>query len=53
MKGDIDIRKELYANIVLSGGTTMFPGIADRMQKDVSALAPSNMKIRIVAPPER
>ncbi|CAF5153962.1 unnamed protein product, partial [Rotaria magnacalcarata] len=31
----------------------MFPGIADRMQKDVSALAPSNMKIRIVAPPER
>ncbi|CAM4939702.1 unnamed protein product [Rotaria socialis] len=53
MKGDIDIRKELYGNIVLSGGTTMFPGIADRMQKDVSALAPSNMKIRIVAPPER
>merc|ERR1712228_1171219 len=33
MKCDIDIRKDLYANNVLSGGTTMYPGIADRMQK--------------------
>merc|ERR1711931_224270 len=41
MKSDIDIRKDLYANTVLSGGTTMFPGIADRMQKE------------IFAPPER
>lgn len=32
MKCDIDIRKDLYANTVLSGGTTMYPGIADRMQ---------------------
>merc|ERR1719505_104675 len=32
MKCDVDIRKDLYANAVLSGGTTMFPGIADRMQ---------------------
>ncbi|GAA29609.2 Actin-3 [Clonorchis sinensis] len=53
MKCDVDIRKDLYANTVLSGGTTMFPGIADRMQKDISALAPSTMKIRIVAPAER
>jgi len=34
MKCDVDIRKDLYANTVLSGGTTMFPGIADRMQKE-------------------
>ena len=33
MKCDVDIRKDLYANTVLSGGTTMFPGISDRMQK--------------------
>ena len=33
MKCDVGIRKDLYANIVLSGGTTMFPGISDRMQK--------------------
>ena len=27
MKCDVDIRKDLYANTVLSGGTTMFPGM--------------------------
>ncbi|KAJ3336636.1 Actin, aortic smooth muscle [Gonapodya sp. JEL0774] len=53
MKCDVDIRRELYGNVVLSGGTTMFPGIADRMQREISALAPSSMKVRIVAPPER
>jgi len=53
MKSDLDIRKDLYANIVLSGGTTMFPGIADRMQKEISQLAPPTMKIKIIAPPER
>merc|ERR1712066_693146 len=53
MKCDIDIRKDLYANNVLSGGTTMYPGIADRMQKEITALAPSTMKVKIISPPER
>ncbi|KAJ9530020.1 hypothetical protein QJQ45_023302 [Haematococcus lacustris] len=93
MKCDVDIRKDLYNNVVLSGGTTMFPGrqaagtkavpvagfaqtpaaaaaaaagsevwcvgglvaagIADRMSKEITALAPSAMKIKVVAPPER
>merc|ERR1739842_232696 len=38
---------------VMSGGTTMYPGIADRMQKEITALAPSTIKIKIIAPPER
>jgi len=53
MKCDVDIRKDLYSNIVLSGGTTMFPGIADRMTKEISSLAPSSMKVKVVAPAER
>jgi actin beta/gamma 1 len=53
MKCDVDIRKDLYANIVLSGGTTMYPGIAERLTKEVVALAPQTMKIKVVAPPER
>ena len=53
MRCDVDIRKELYGNIVLSGGSTMFPGIADRMTMEITALAPSVMKIKVVAPPER
>jgi len=53
MKCDVDIRKDLYANIVLSGGSTMYPGMAERMQNEISSLAPISMKIKIVAPPER
>ena len=45
--------KDLYGNIVLSGGTTMFEGIDARMEKEIKALAPQSMKIKIVAPPER
>ena len=53
LKCDIDIRKDLYANIVLSGGSTMFGHIADRMQKEVTTFSPASMKVKIVAPPER
>jgi actin-related protein len=53
MKCDVDIRKDLYANVVLSGGTTMFQGIGERVTKELTALAPSTMKIKVVAPPER
>jgi actin-related protein len=31
MKCDVDVRKDLYGNIVLSGGTTMFTGISERL----------------------
>ncbi|EOA28339.1 hypothetical protein CARUB_v10024540mg [Capsella rubella] len=53
MKCDVDIRKELYGNMVMSGGTTMFPGIADRMSKEITALAPASMKVKVAAPAER
>ncbi len=53
MKCDVDARRDLYSNIVLSGGSTMFPGIAERMTKELISLAPSTMKIKVVAPPER
>ena len=49
MKCDVDIRKDLYSNIVLSGGTAMFPHRT--MSKEITALAPSSMKIKVVAPP--
>ncbi|CAF1059056.1 unnamed protein product [Rotaria sordida] len=53
MKCDIDIRSIFYSNSLLSGGTTMFPGFADRMQKEMTKLAPPNRRIRIVAAPDR
>jgi len=52
-KCDIDIRKDLYTNVVLSGGTTMFLGIDKRLTKELTSLAPASVKVKIVAPPER
>lgn len=53
MKCDIVIRNNLYANTVLSGGTTMFPGIAERIHKEITTLAPNNVNIKIIAQPDR
>ena len=53
MKTDVDIRRDLYSNIVLSGGTTMFPGIDVRMTKDIKAMAPSSVSVKVIASPER
>jgi len=53
MKCDVDIRKDLYANTVMSGGTTMFDGIAERVKIELDALSPQTMNVKIVAPPER
>jgi len=52
-KCDIDVRKDLYSNIVLSGGTTDFPNLPDRMNKELTTLAPPAVKIKVVAPQER
>jgi actin-related protein len=55
MNSDIDVRKDLYSNIVLSGGTTLYPGISERLTKEVQKLAPSTMqsKVKVHAAPER
>jgi actin len=55
MKSDVDVRKDLYQNIVLSGGTTLFPGLPERLTKEVQKLAPQNIsnKVKVIAVPER
>jgi actin len=53
MKTDVDIRKDLYENIVLSGGSTMYPGLSERLEKELKALVPAAMQVSITAPHER
>ena len=53
MKCDIDIRKDLYYNIVLSGGSTMYPGIAERLQNELQLMTPNSINPKIISPPER
>lgn len=42
-KCDVDIQRALYGNVVLSGGTTMFPGMELRMGKELASLASDNV----------
>jgi actin len=53
MKCDIDLRKDLFNNIVLSGGTTMYQGLSERLTTEVKRFAPPNITVRVIAPPER
>ena len=49
-----EYHKQLYNNIVLSGGNSLFPGLRERLEKEVSLLYPNNPNnIRVIAPAER
>jgi centractin len=52
-RSDMDLRKNLFGNIVLSGGTTLCKGFGDRLLHEVQRLAVKDMRIKIFAPPER
>ena len=52
---DVEIRKDLYSNIVLAGGNTMFEGLPERLTKEIQKLTPSaaSNKVKVIALPER
>jgi actin-related protein len=43
---EVDVRKSLYANIVLSGGTSSFDGLPTRLDYEIEELAPHLKKKR-------
>lgn len=53
MKSDVELRQALFGNVVLAGEGTLFDGLADRMAKELKALAPASMNVKVIAPPER
>ncbi|KAM7100347.1 actin-related protein T2 [Molossus nigricans] len=52
-KCDANIQSNLYGEIVLSGGTTLFQGLDDRLLKELEQLASKGTPIKITAPPDR
>jgi len=56
---DVDLRQPFYEHIVLSGGTTMYPGLPSRLEKDLKDLyrtklkTKNELKCRIEDPPRR
>ncbi|CAK6440523.1 unnamed protein product [Pipistrellus nathusii] len=52
-KCDADIQATLYGEIVLSGGSTLFPGLDDRLLLELEQRAARGTPIKITAPPDR
>lgn len=52
-RSDMDLRANLFRNIVLSGGSTLFKGFGDRILRELQKLAVKDTQIKIFAPPER
>lgn len=50
-KSDIDIKKELFANIFVTGGNTLFNNFSERLQKQIINTAPPNVKVKMLVHP--
>jgi len=50
---DIDVRKDLTKNLILSGGTTMYEGLSDRLKNEVTAQLPAGSEVRVIAAADR
>lgn len=50
---DLDIRTDLYENIILSGGSTMYEGLPDRIEQDVDRLCPQQGIVKVIATKDR
>jgi len=50
---DIDIRTDLYKNIILSGGSTLYEGLPNRVLAEVKKLAPKEDMVEVTAPADR
>ncbi|XP_075425543.1 actin-related protein T3 isoform X3 [Ascaphus truei] len=53
MKCDIDLRTSFYSNVIMSGGSSMFAGIEERMTKEMIKMVPPDTPVKVYAPPER
>ena len=40
----------LYSDIVLSGGNVLFPGMSKRIEKELQAIAPTDVKVSVIPP---
>ena len=54
-KADFDIRKQLYSNIILSGGNTIYEGLPIRLLREVQRHCPPNNSsdVRLYATDQR
>jgi len=53
LKCDTQLHKDLYQNIVVCGGSTLFKGFEQRLLKELVNRAPSEVRVKVLAPLER
>ncbi|KAL3131210.1 hypothetical protein ABBQ38_000509 [Trebouxia sp. C0009 RCD-2024] len=49
-KCDVDVRRDLYSGIILTGGTSLFPSLRERVEREVGELAAQNAKVKVTSP---
>ena len=50
---DDDIEKDLFQNVILCGGSSLFLKIRKKFEKELQSLAPTGKTVKVIAPPER
>jgi actin-related protein len=50
---NIDIKLDMYSNVILSGGNTLLKGLPDRLEKELDALCPYPGRVKIIATSDR
>ena len=44
---DLDVRRSLYSNMIMSGGSTLLPGFSDRLTREMSRLTPGSVRLKV------
>uniref|UniRef100_A0A6B2LQW8 Uncharacterized protein n=1 Tax=Arcella intermedia TaxID=1963864 RepID=A0A6B2LQW8_9EUKA len=52
MRCDVDVRRELYGNVVVVGGSAGIEGLGERLRRELMMLPPSPPAVRVVVGPE-
>ena len=50
---DVDVRKDLLKNVILSGGSTMYEGLPERLKSEITKLCPPGSEVRIISSADR
>ncbi|KAK9839462.1 hypothetical protein WJX81_003687 [Elliptochloris bilobata] len=49
-KCDLDIRRDMYNSIILTGGTALFTGVRERLERELLEVAPQAAKVKVTSP---
>jgi actin-related protein len=50
---DIDIRKDLFQSVILTGGNSCFKGFVERLQRQIPEIAPQSVRVKVIHAAEK